>query len=184
MANAAANMHERKPRRTGRRLRGFSKDQGGTSAVEFAILAMPFLLVIFSIIEMSLAFFAERVLQDGLMEAKRQVRLGKVRDEAGFRAAMCQAGGVRILLDCGGIRVSIREVPNGGPPPGPPRDADGNIDLGRLAFAPGQRETTNIVRAYYKWPRFLPVGMTAGGAYVSTSPDTLLEAAGVFQIEP
>lgn len=173
-------------RPTGRNLRarGFRRDESGTTVIEFAILAMPFLLVIFSILEMSLAFFAERVLQDGLMEAKRKVRLGEITSEGAFRRELCSAAAVPVLFDCGRISISIERVPNGGRAPEPPRNNKGEIDLGQLAFAPGPRESTNIARVFYHWPRFLPVGMTSGGAYVRKSDKTLLEGAAVFNIEP
>lgn len=174
----------RSRRRTGRHLRGFSRNQSGATAVEFAILAMPFLLFVFSILEMSLAFFAERVLQDGLMAAKRQVRLGNITTAGDFQRHMCQTAAVSVLLDCSAIRISMERVPDGGRPPEPPRDADGNVDYSRLAFNVGPRSSTHITRAFYDWPRFLPVGMTSSGAYVSTAKFTTIQAVGVFHREP
>lgn len=59
-----------------RLLRAFSKDRKGSAAIEFAILALPFFVVIFAIAEIAVMFFVDSGLDAALHRAVRQVRVG------------------------------------------------------------------------------------------------------------
>ena len=47
------------------------KDESGTSAIEYTLIAIPFFILIFGIIEISLYFFAASVLESSVTEASR-----------------------------------------------------------------------------------------------------------------
>ncbi|MGL5115409.1 MAG: TadE/TadG family type IV pilus assembly protein [Beijerinckiaceae bacterium] len=53
--------------------RRFRKQQEGATAVEFAIVAMPFFGMIMAVLELAIFFFASRTLEDALFNASRKV---------------------------------------------------------------------------------------------------------------
>jgi Flp pilus assembly protein TadG len=71
-------------------------------AVEFALIAFPFFVLIFGLIEVVMIFILSSTLDCGVMEAARRVRTGKLQSSAqrlaGFKAAVC--GNLFNLLDC------------------------------------------------------------------------------------
>ena len=64
--------------RSPRIVRRFNKDREGTTAVEFAILAFPFFLLLFGIIECSLLFFAGQMLESAVDDVGRKIRTGQL----------------------------------------------------------------------------------------------------------
>jgi Flp pilus assembly protein TadG len=61
------------PRKTRRMLKRFRKREEGSAAVEFALVAMPFIALIMAIVELGIFFFASRYFEDGVFNASRQV---------------------------------------------------------------------------------------------------------------
>ena len=57
-------------------LRSLTKDRKGSAAIEFAILALPFFVVIFAIAEIAVMYFVDSGLDAALHKAVRQVRVG------------------------------------------------------------------------------------------------------------
>lgn len=57
-------------------LRSLSKDRKGSAAIEFAILALPFFVVIFAIAEIAVMYFVDSGLDAALHKAVRSVRVG------------------------------------------------------------------------------------------------------------
>lgn len=63
-------------------LRNFIRNKKGSAAIEFAILALPFLVVVFAIIELAVMFFVDSALDAALHKAVRQIRVGTAESEA------------------------------------------------------------------------------------------------------
>jgi Flp pilus assembly protein TadG len=57
-------------------LRSLTRDREGSAAIEFAILALPFFVVIFAIAEIAVMYFVDSGLDAALHKAVRQVRVG------------------------------------------------------------------------------------------------------------
>jgi Flp pilus assembly protein TadG len=79
--------------RTMKMLKAFRGDRSGSAAIEFAILALPFMVLIFAIIEISVMFFVDSGLDAALHKAVRKVRVGSAKTNAWtvreFKAAVC-----------------------------------------------------------------------------------------------
>lgn len=101
---------------------GFSGNQSGATAVEFGLVAMPFLLVVFTIIETALMLWTNQVLEDAVTQASRTLLTGesvaiystpsnplphaaKTSTEA-FRREVCAQAPA--LVDCEKLRVDVR----------------------------------------------------------------------------
>lgn len=74
----------------------------GAAAVEFGLLALPFLIVIFGILDVALMFFVDGSLDSGLHMAAREIRTGRAAiqkwDIVRFKQEVC--GGMAFAFDC------------------------------------------------------------------------------------
>ena len=154
-------------RRLVRRLLG-SKD--GAAAIEFAILAIPYFMVIFAIIETFVAFSAEQLISNATNNMARQIRTGQItfnlnrasdKTQAQFRQAFCDE--IAILIRCSDTEVAqpdrllldvrrftkFSDVPVTIPRVSDQRFAD--IDPSGFGYNPGGPSTINMVRAFYRW---------------------------------
>lgn len=92
--------------RLGRKLAGLKRSESGATAVEFALVAGPFLFVLGTICETGLMLFTEYVIQNSVQEASRMVRTGQVtsgdgtllKTAAEFKTEIC--GTVNIIINC------------------------------------------------------------------------------------
>jgi Flp pilus assembly protein TadG len=114
-----------------RKLRMFRRDQDGATAVEFAIIIMPFLGLLFAIVETALAFWSTQVLETAVANAARTIYTGQFQQAnpdvatAGerFRQALCfDANGkkqIMVLFDCtsSAVHVDVRRFTPGTSPP-------------------------------------------------------------------
>ena len=57
-------------------LRRFTRADDGAAAVEFAFVAIPFLMLVFGIIELGLLFLVSMSLENALMTVDRGIRTG------------------------------------------------------------------------------------------------------------
>ena len=71
--NGLAGLGHRCPRW----LRRFHADTSGATAIEFAFVIGPFLMLLFGITAISLFYYTETVLEQSLISAVRQVRTGQ-----------------------------------------------------------------------------------------------------------
>ena len=88
------------PARVARR---FVRQQEGAAAVEFALVALPFLALLFAILETALVFFAGQTLEAAVTDAGRLIMTGQAQtagfSQADFKTQVCNdlSGG---LFDC------------------------------------------------------------------------------------
>jgi Flp pilus assembly protein TadG len=77
-----------------RLLRAFGKDRKGSAAIEFAIVSLPFFVIIFAIAEIAVMFFVDAGLDAAVHKAVRQVRVGVAKsgswDSKRFREEVCK----------------------------------------------------------------------------------------------
>lgn len=73
--------------------RRFCKDRKGSAAIEFALLILPFFVVIFAITEIAAMYFVDSGLDAAVHKTVRQVRVGVAKtgawDAAGFKEKVC-----------------------------------------------------------------------------------------------
>ena len=83
----------------------FVKDESGATAVEMAIVAMPFLLLLFGIMSVCLFYFANFAIENAVWQAARAIRTGQLQQgkgaytgtstdadkKAAFKKALCAA---------------------------------------------------------------------------------------------
>jgi Flp pilus assembly pilin Flp len=98
-----------------RRLRRrYHADTDGATAVEFAIVSLPFLALIFGILELALIFFTSSVLSQSISDTSRMVRIGSFQgcgEAAEFKALICD--NMRNLMNCEeNLRIDLETAPD------------------------------------------------------------------------
>jgi Flp pilus assembly protein TadG len=93
--------------RIGRR---FARDEGGSSAVEFSLIAAPFLALMFAIIETAMVFFAGQTLEAAAADSARLIMTGQAQSKgfsaSDFKTAVCNR--IYGLFDCAnGVYVDV-----------------------------------------------------------------------------
>jgi Flp pilus assembly pilin Flp len=98
------DLKTKKPDRRSGFLGRFRRDSSGATAVEFAMVAPLFFLMLGVIIETGLMLFTEYVIQTGVQDAARLVRTGQAQDAqlaaADLKGKICNLAGV--IIDCPG----------------------------------------------------------------------------------
>lgn len=165
------------------RLRRFARNERGATAVEFALIALPFLALTFMTIETAVVFLAQETLETAASEAGRQVMTGQAQSQslnaATFKAKIC--GQNYVLIDCAnGLYVDVRTYASfGAINTGVQLDGGGNPVT---AFQPGAAGDIVVVRLMYQWPIVTPLAQP----YLADTNSTkrLLVATAAFRNEP
>jgi hypothetical protein len=174
-------------------LRRCGRNSSAAAALEFAIVAGPFLVLLFGIIAVALAFAANMTLENAVEQGARLIRTGQAQsqgfDAARFRTEVCKY--LTPPLSCAGLKLDVRTCSNfGGCPLTNPLDSSGNITSG-LSYTPGVGGDIIIVRAFYESDLLakLPI-MVVGNINIDTrlsnmpNGDRVLIATAVFRNEP
>jgi len=172
-----------------RRRGGFARDNRGTTAVEFGLLALPFFSIIGAILETSVVFLSSQVLESAVQDASRYIRTGQAQGTItsvnDFKGRICDRL-FGLFGDCNGLYVEVQTIDDfGAASITPPVDwnCEANCDWTRPeAYTPGTRSSTMLVQVYYKWPIILSIGdMTLANL---PEQKRLLATATVFRNEP
>lgn len=148
-------------------LRRFRRSRDGSAAIEFAILAIPYFLIIFAILETFIAFIAEQVVTSAVDTLGREIRTGNITYNLGkstdkkdveFRQLFCNE--ISFMLKCDAAEVAtpdrlyldVRSFSTFAAIPTVVTTDSGSLDTTSFAFAPGGSGSINMVRAYYYWP--------------------------------
>ena len=101
------------PRRVAARwLRRFVRKEDGSSAVEFALIAAPFMALIFAILETALVFFSGQALETAVADASRLILTGQAQTQGMSQTTFKDAVCARIfgLFDCqSGVYVDVKK---------------------------------------------------------------------------
>jgi Flp pilus assembly protein TadG len=167
--------------------RHFKKCDDGVTAIEFALVAGPFLFLLAVIFETGLMLFSEYVIENGVAQAARMIRTGEVQNsgmtKSEFKDVVC--GNLATFLNCqANLYVDVRNFPNFAaislPNPIAGNQLSPDVTTG-AQFNPGPRLTVTVVRTYYEWNLFVPgISLLAN---IGTDK-RLLSAGAVFRNEP
>jgi Flp pilus assembly protein TadG len=173
----------------GRAARCFVRRQDGAAAVEFALVAAPFLALIFAILETALVFFASQTLEAAASDSARQIMTGQVQ-AAGYnqddfkRQVVCSflQSGVS-LFDCEhGVTVDVKSYASFAAINTAPPVVNGKLDTANLTYTPGAAGDIVVVRLYYQWPIY--VSLLGNDLANLNGGNRLLVATAVFRNEP
>jgi len=171
----------------------FVKDSKGATAVEFALIALPFFALIVALVQAFLLFFAQSLLENAVRKSARQILTGQVQSAdasmtqaaaiAAFHNTVCNNAAV--LFTCSGLMVDVQVANNWtSANTGMPTltyDTNGNVS-NSWQFNPGNAGDIVVVRVIYLWPVFFgPIAFN-----LANQPNGTREimASAAFQNEP
>ena len=163
----------------------FIRDDG-TVATEFALVGLPFIIMLIGFVEVCLFFSSAVSLEGATNDAARMIRTGQVQAAGDpvtvFQNTLCNA--VSGLINCGGLQYQV--IPIAGNSFGnaaalaPQFDANGNLI--NQTFDPGTSSGDVLIRVVYQYvflTPFLGRIMTGGAA-----DQAMLMSTIIIQNEP
>jgi len=156
----------------------------GTTAIEFALLAIPYVMLTVGIIELSIMYAAASLLEGATGSASRLIRTGQLQQAGGdpeqmFRDAICDYA--TVLINCNEVVLEVvtlndfAEVENMAP------NYDGDGNMVSSGFNAGGVSDKILIRVGYTYEMMTPfVGpLLAGGDNAHLFLSTI-----VLQTEP
>jgi Flp pilus assembly protein TadG len=168
-----------------RSLQQFSSDRAGASAVEFALLAIPTILLLLAVLQLGLVYLGTYMLEHATAQGARLIRTGQAQtqgfDAAAFKTEVCKY--LTAPLSCAGLKLDVRrftsfsstQLTN-------PLDANGAMKSS-FTYDPGNGGDVVVVRGFYEFdiPSLFPLDISManmqGGSRV-------LIATAAFRNEP
>jgi len=174
----------------------FVRDSEGATAVEFALIATPFLAILAALIQTFLLFFAQSILENAVRQSARQILTGQVQSQdasltpaaavAAFKTTVCN--NAKVLFSCTGstgLMVDVQVANNWSSAnvgmPTLTYDSNGNV-TNTWQFNPGTAGDIVVVRVMYLWPIFF--GPIAFNMANQPNGSRLIMASAAFQNEP
>jgi Flp pilus assembly protein TadG len=140
--------------------RQFIRQQDGATTVEFALVAAPFLALVFAIMETAIVFFAGQTLETAGADSARLIMTGQAQtqgfSQAQFKNAVCAK--IYGLFNCqNGLYVDVKSyttfssINNSALPV----DSSGNLQTSSFGYQPGGPGSIVVVRLIYQWPVYV-----------------------------
>lgn len=127
----------------------------GSTAVEFGMVALPFCLMMFAILELGLVFVTDSILENAAIESGRLIRTGQASAQnmtaEQFKTEVCRRMSI-FSGDCPTrASVDVRVIPQFNVAPPDPM-AGGTFDDATLTYANGNPGDLILVRVWYRQP--------------------------------
>ena len=173
----------------------FAKNRKGATAIEFALLALPFCLLTFAILESCISFAGQEVMANATDDVARELRTGQVQKvditTSTIQDMICQRMSLIVAHGCPGLLVDLRhydtfadaaaagfQVINGDIV----LTKNGTPDGQGFTIDPGASTSKNMLRVFYKWP--VMTDFMAKSMANLNGNKTLLFASMTWQNEP
>jgi Flp pilus assembly protein TadG len=168
-------------RRVGRR---FAGDRGGAAAIEFAVVVLPFLILLFGVLELALVFIINISLSNATAYEARQFRVGNLEatgitstsssgiqiDLADMKTKICNQIIIIPTATCvNQLQIDVRVLTafNGTNSENPVSGSTFNTS-GLCYYSGGPGDIVEM-RVYYLWPLINPLLLTSLGKITSIS---------------
>jgi Flp pilus assembly protein TadG len=170
-----------------RSVEGFAGSESGATAVEFAIVAAPFLAMLMALFQTALVFFASRVLDETTEQASRKIMTGQAQQsnmsQSGFKTWVCSQ--TFALFNCNNFMINVQAYSSfsaaSTSTPTLTYDANGNVN-NSWGYNTGNPGDIVVVQVMYQWPVVLgPLGFNLSNM---GNGNRLLVSTAVFKNEP
>jgi len=178
-------------RKLGRRARAlvaaaqsFPRANHAATAVEFAMVAAPFIALLVAILETALVMMAQSVLQEATTQASRLIMTGQAQtgnmSATQFKQTVCNAAAA--MFSCGGILVNVQTFNSFSNVALTKPVTGGKLDSAKTGYSAGGPGDIEVVQVFYAWPVFLaPLGFNLGNL---SGNKMLLIGTAAFRNEP
>ena len=135
------------------------RQQDGAAAIEFGLVAAPFLALVFAIMESAIVFFAGQALETAAADSARLIMTGQAQtqgfDQGAFKNAVC--GKIYGLFNCNaGLYVDVKTYTSfSSINTSNPIDSNGNLQTSNFGYQPGGPGDIVVVRLMYQWPVYV-----------------------------
>src|SRR5579871_6918275 len=136
---------------------GFARREDGAAALEFAIIAAPFLALILASMQTALAFFAGQVLETAVAESSREIMTGQAQNagmsQSQFASAVCAK--IATLFNCGGLMIDVQTAASfsAANTSAPTLTFNGSGQVSNSwSYNPGAPGSIVVMRVMYQWP--------------------------------
>ncbi len=163
--------------------RRFMRQEKGAAALEFGLILLPFLTLVFVIIETAIIFLAGQTLETAVADSARLIMTGQAQsqnfDQNSFKNAVCKR--IYALFDCsGGMYVDVKTYASFANITNTVQfDGSGKPIT---TYQPGNASDIVVVRLMYQWPVLVPLVQPYLGD--SGGKTRLLVATAAFRNEP
>lgn len=167
-----------------RTLRAFAKREEGATAVEFGIVIVPFVAMLFAIMQTAMVFFASQTLETAAADSARLILTGQAQtaslSQASFKTEVCKK--IFGIFDCAnGVTVDVQKYTNfASADLSRPVDSTGKVKAG--GYVPGGPCEIVVLRLIYEFPVY--VSLLGFDLSDQTGGKRLIVATSVFRNEP
>lgn len=150
------------------------------------MVAFPFFLMVFAVLELGLIFMIDTVLENASYQAARLVRTGQAAggtiSASAFRQKLCDNMSV-FAGDCPSrVNVDVRVIPQFRNTPLPDPIVNGQIDPASLQYVTGDPGDLVLIRVFYRQPLVTP--MMSQVMQKLSSGEAVLTVTTAFRNEP
>lgn len=169
-----------------RQISRFVRTERGATAVEFALIAPPFLATLLAILEVTIFLFAQMALQDAANQAARYFLTGQAQNNNWSAATVVTKVCPAAVFNCTKVFIAVQNSASfsaASTTPPSMYDSSGNLlTQGNYSYDPGTPGNTMVVQLVYAWPVVPgPLGFNLGPVQHGA-----VEMMGVsaFRVEP
>jgi Flp pilus assembly protein TadG len=143
-------------------LRSFLRARQGATAVEFAFIAGPLLMLIFGVLELAMVFMVATTLEGATAAAARPLRTGEMQtsgtaNKTEFTKAVCARMSWLGATCADNLQVDVRTYDDFTSLRDDPAMTGGNFNPAQTCWSPGGPTDIVLVRTYYSWTIFTPL---------------------------
>ena len=158
----------------------------GAAAVEFAMVAFPFFLMIFAVMEIGLIFIVDTALENATLQASRLIRTGQAAGgtitASAFKQKLCDNMSI-FAGDCvSRAYVDVRTIPQFRNTTLPNPIVNGDMNEASLQYVTGSPGSLVLIRVFYKQPLITP--MMSQVLKKLNSGEAILTVTTAFRNEP
>lgn len=169
--------------------RRFARAKRGAVAVEFAFVAIPFLLLLFGIVELALVFTATTTLEQATESAARKVRTGEFQTttagtKQAFRESICARMSWLSTQCSTNLYIDVRTFSSFGTVSSTPLYDPNLFTTHQTCWAASQASDIVLVRSYMEWRLLTPLMNAALVNMGAGTGKRMLTAAAAFRNEP
>jgi Flp pilus assembly protein TadG len=178
-------------------VRRFVRRQGGSVAVEFGLIVLPFAVMMFAIMETAMVFFAQQTLETAVADSARLIMTGQAQNGSwqpvDFKKQVCAR--IYGLFSCDPnaflgssasptLYVNVQTYATfGGITYTPPLDGQGKLDPSGFGYNTGGPGAIVVVQLFYQWPIVFSL-MNLSNLSNMAGHNRLLVATAAFRNEP
>jgi Flp pilus assembly protein TadG len=162
----------------------FARATRAATAVEFGLIAAPFIALLLAILQVGVVFVVQQVLQTATSQAARLIMTGQAQTQnmtgAQFQQQVCAHA--TALFNCSALYVNVQTFSSFSNVSMTNPVNNGQFNAGNLQFSPGGSGDIVVTQVFYQWPVFLgPLGFNLSNL---NNNQLLLVGTAAFRNEP